>query len=307
MFGKGFLKNAPSFAQLLFLFSTVIFGVIFGQYLFLGFVYIQNGFNAGDMNEFVRHINENAHLMRQSLFFQTLCAFLFPALILSWAFSDDMRHYLHTEQAISGAVVALTILSIVFLMPLLNAILHWTEQIPLPDSLKAFESKISEWEEQAQRMTEMILTTDKYLTFLMNLLIIAVLAAVGEEFLFRGVLQNIFSKVFKNPHAVIWIVGLIFSLIHFQFYGFFARMFLGVYLGYLLYYTKSIWTPVLAHFTNNAISVIGYYSIKDPETLKQIDEIGTGTTSWAAFLSIALFSGCVFLLIRKCKSQHLLS
>ena len=307
MFEKGFLKNTSFFAQILFLSATVIFGMILGQYLFLGFVYIKSGVNAGEINEFVRHINENAQLMRQSLFFQTLCAFLCPALIFSWAFSDDMRHYLHTEQAISGYVVTLTILSIVFLMPFLNAVLYWTEQIPFPDSLKAFELKISEWEELAQRMTEMILTTDKYLTFLMNLLIIAVLAAIGEEFLFRGVLQHIFSKIFKNPHTVIWVVGLIFSLIHFQFYGFFARMFLGIYLGYLLYYTKSIWAPVLAHFTNNAIGVIGYYSIKDPETLKQIDQIGIGETSWTAFLSIALFSGCVFLLIRKCKSQRLLS
>ncbi len=198
-------------------------------------------------------------------------------------------------------------LSVIFLIPFLNAVVYWTQQIPLPESLKAIESMIVQWEEQAQQTLEMVLITDNYLTFLTNLLIIAVFTAIGEEFLFRGVLQRIFGKVFKNPHAVIWTVGIIFSIIHFQFYGFFARAFLGVYLGYLLYYSKSIWIPVLAHFTQNAIGVIGYYSIKDPELMKEIDQIGVGSTSWAALLSLALFSITFALLIKKCKSQDFLS
>ena len=307
MLKKGFLKNTSFYIQLLLLFLSVILGIIFGYHLLHGFLFIQNGFSWDAVNESILHINEDAQLMRQSLFFQTLCGFLFPALILSWSFSDDLRNYLSTEQTISGPVITLTILSIVFLMPFLNAVVYWTQQIPLPDSLKAIGTKITEWEEQAQRMTEMVLITDKYLAFLLNLLIVAVLAAIGEEFLFRGVLQNIFGKIFKNPHVIIWTVGIIFSIVHFQFYGFFARMFLGVYLGYLLYYSKSIWTPILAHFTNNATSVIGYYSIKDPEALEKIDQIGVGTTSWAALVSLVLFSITFVVLVRKCKSQNFLS
>ena len=247
------------------------------------------------------HLTENARLLRQFFFFQTLCGFFFPALILSWLFSNDIRQYLHTEQGFSGGVMMLTILSILFLMPFLNAVVYWTQQtIHFPDIVVRLE-------EQAQQMTTLTLTTDKYFTFLINLLIMAVLAAVGEEFLFRGVLQNIFSKVFKNPHAIIWTVGVIFSFVHFQFYGFFARAFLGVYLGYLLYYSKSIWVPVLAHFTQNAISIIGFYSIRDPELLKKVDEVGVGSTSWVAWISLALFSITFALLIRKCKSQNFLS
>ena len=306
-FEKGFLKNASALQQIFILISAVIFGMIIGQYLFIGFAYVKNGSSISDLNEFILHINENAQLLRQSFFFQTLCAFFLPALILSWLFSDDIRQYLRTEQGFSGMVMMLTVLSIVFLMPFLNAVIYWTQQIPFPDSLKVIESRIAQWEEQARQTTEMILTTDKYLTFLTNLLIIAVFVAVGEEFLFRGVLQNIFSKVFKNPHAVIWTVGIIFSFIHFQFYGFFARAFLGVYLGYLLYYSKSIWVPVLAHFTQNAIGVIGFYSIRDPELLEKIDQVGVGSTSWTALLSLVLFSTTFFLLIRKCKSQDFLS
>ncbi len=305
---KGSLKNSSALRQIFILISVVILGMFVGQYLFIGFAYLKYGAaSLGDLNEFVSHVNENAHLLRQSLFFQTLCAFFFPALILSWLFSDDIRQYLHVEQGFSSGVVILTILSILFLMPLLNASIYWTQQIPFPESLKAVGVKIALLEEQAQQMAAMVLTTDKYLIFLINLFIVAVLTAIGEEFLFRGALQNIFSKIFKNPHAVIWTVGIIFSFVHFRFYGFFARAFLGVYLGYLLYYSKSIWVPILAHFTQNAMGVVSFYSIKDPKLLEKLDHIGTGSTWWVSLLSLILFSATVVWLVRKCKSQNFLS
>jgi len=291
---KGSLKNSSALLQIFILISIVILGMTLGSYLHLGFLFIQNGFSLGEAKESMLHLEENAHLLRQSFFFQTLCGFFFPALILSRFFSDDVQQYLHTERGFSGGTAILAVLSILFLMPLMNAIVYWTQQIPFPESLRAIEAKV-------EQITTMVLTTDKYLTFLMNLLIIAVLTAIGEEFLFRGVLQNIFSKVFKNPHAVIWTVGIIFSFIHFQFYGFFARAFLGVYLGYLLYYSKSIWVPILAHFTQNAMGVISFYSIKDPELLKKIDQVGVGSTSWVSLLSLVLFSATVVLLIKKCR------
>ena len=300
-FRKGFLKNTSFFIQILLLFLIVIFGISFAYYLHCGFLFIQNGFSWSEAKETMLHLDENAQLLRQSFFFQTLCCFFFPALILSWIFSDNVRRYLHTEQGFSSGIMTLTILSVLFLMPFLNAVINWTQQTI------HFPNIIVRLEEQMQQAEGMVLTTDKYLTFLTNLLIIAVFVAVGEEFFFRGVLQNIFSKVFKNPHAVIWTVGIIFSFVHFQFYGFFARAFLGVYLGYLLYYSKSIWIPVLAHFTQNAMGVISFYSIRDPELLKKADEVGVGSTSWVAWVSLALFSITFALLIRKCKSQDFFS
>ena len=303
---KGSLKNSSALLQIFILLSIVLLGINFGDFLYRGFLFIQNGFSWVEAKESMLHISENAQLMRQWFFFQTLFSFFFPALILSWLFGDDVCQYLHTEQGFSGGIMILTVLGVIFLEPFLNAVVYWTQQIPFPDSLKVVETLIAKWEEQAQQMEEMVLTTDKYLTFLTNLLIMAVFVAVGEEFLFRGVLQNIFSKVFKNPHAIIWTVGIIFSFVHFQFYGFFARVFLGAYLSYLLYYSKSIWVPVLAHLTNNAMGVIGFYSIRDPELLKKVDEVGVGSTSWVALVSLALFSITFALLIRKCKSQDFL-
>ena len=302
--GKRIFKNTSFSFQLFMLFLIVILGINLGYSLFWGFLWVKNGFSPEIVDELLRNVGENAQLMRLSLFFQTVCGFFFPALIFARFFSNDIKEYLHTEKGISGSVIVLTILSIILTLPVLNVIVHFTQQISLPESMKVIESKIIEWENQAQHLSEAMLITDKYAAFLMNLLIVAVLAAVGEEFLFRGILQNIFGKVFKNPHVVIWTVAFIFSLVHLQFYGFFARILLGAYLGYLLFYSKSIWLPVLAHFTNNAIGVINYYSIREPETLKEIDQIGVGSTYWVSLVSLILFSVTFAFLIKKCKSQN---
>ncbi len=304
---KGIFKNSSFSFQLFMLLMIILFGMQFGYFLFGGFVWIKNGFSTEIVNELLQNLNGNAHLIRQSILFQSICGFFFPALIFSDFFSDDTKAYLHTEQSVPISVVILAVLGVIFALPVINSIFYFTQQIPFPESMKSMELKIIELENQVQHLNEFILITDNYLTFLMNLLIVAVLAAVGEEFLFRGVLQNIFGKVFKNPHVVIWTVALIFSLVHFQFYGFFARILLGAYLGYLLYYSKSIWLPILAHFTNNAIGVISYYVIKDPKLVEEIDQIGVDSTLWVSLVSLILFSITFALLIRKCKSQRFLS
>lgn len=93
---------------------------------------------------------------------------------------------------------------------------------------------------------------------LFNLLIIALIPAVGEELTFRGVLQQGLSRR-MNPHVAIILAAAIFSFIHFQFYGFLPRMFLGILLGYMFYVSGSLWTSILMHFVNNGTAVVLYY------------------------------------------------
>ena len=85
---------------------------------------------------------------------------------------------------------------------------------------------------------------------------IAVLPAIGEEFLFRGVFMRLFIRWFKNNHAGVWMAAFIFSAIHMQFYGFIPRLLLGAAFGYLFIWTNNIWVPVAAHFVQNATSVV---------------------------------------------------
>ncbi|MDZ7777205.1 MAG: CPBP family intramembrane glutamic endopeptidase [Bacteroidales bacterium] len=89
-----------------------------------------------------------------------------------------------------------------------------------------------------------------------NLLLIAVIPAIGEELFFRGVLQKVFTDWFSNAHAGIIITSVLFSALHMQFFGFLPRFVLGVLFGYYFYWSRSLWLPIFAHFINNGAAVV---------------------------------------------------
>ena len=127
------------------------------------------------------------------------------------------------------------------------------------------------------------------LPILINLVVMAVVPAIGEEFLFRGLLQRLFTSFFKNRHASIWVTAAIFSAIHMQFYGFLPRMMIGAMLGYMLVWSGSIWVPVTAHFINNALAVIFSYINTGGDLNLNPDTLGTTAEQWpASLISIVL-------------------
>jgi membrane protease YdiL (CAAX protease family) len=122
---------------------------------------------------------------------------------------------------------------------------------------------------------------------------IAVLPAVGEELLFRGVIQKLFSKITRSHHWGIWISAILFSALHLQFYGFIPRLLLGAMFGYLLVWSGSLWLPILAHFINNAAAVTALFMIDHGYLNPSIEEFGAGVDDW----HIGLFSLSAGLLI----------
>jgi membrane protease YdiL (CAAX protease family) len=168
------------------------------------------------------------------------------------------------------------ILILIFSIPLISWLQDWNKSIDLPQLFDPLEKSMQASENKAKILTEKLIYYSDIKGFLFALLIIAVLPAIGEEFLFRGITQNEFLSVLKNHHAAIWITGFLFSLLHFQFYGFFPRMLLGVTFGYLYYWSGNISIPMLVHFFNNALTlvVMNLYKQKlipiDPESAESM-------------------------------------
>ncbi|HMR19324.1 MAG TPA: CPBP family intramembrane metalloprotease, partial [Sphingobacterium sp.] len=74
-------------------------------------------------------------------------------------------------------------------------------------------------------------------------------------------------RMLNNHHLAIWITAVVFSAIHFQFYGFFPRLLLGAFFGYMMAWTQNIWVPVVAHFINNAsVTLLAFYFTKQGKT-----------------------------------------
>ena len=161
--------------------------------------------------------------------------------------TSDWRNY------VGGAAIMIAFI------PFMDLIAQWNMEMSLPGGLKQLEQWMRTQEDNASAITASIIMVSSIDKLLLNLLVIAVLPGIAEEFFFRGALQNIFTRIFGNIHLSIWVVGIIFSAIHLQFYGFFPRMMLGVFLGYLLFWTGNIWVPIFVHFLNNASVVVAAF------------------------------------------------
>ena len=173
-------------------------------------------------------------------------------------------------------------LSIAFFMvafPFVNFLAEWNSSIEIPTALGGWmEGKESE----AGKLTELFLHMPNVGLLLFNLLMIAVLPALGEELIFRGIIQKGLMKRF-NAHLAIWIAAALFSAIHLQFFGFVPRLLMGVAMGYLYFWSGNLWYPIIAHFTNNALSIILAYGIQHGSIDPQIETAGLENRVVASF------------------------
>ena len=159
----------------------------------------------------------------------------------------------------AGMLLIASVLLMFISLPVTNQLTTWNEALKLGGVFEPLETWMKNLEDTAAAVTEQMLNVNTIGGLLLNLVVIALIPAVGEELTFRGVLQQALTGKMKNPHVAIILSAAIFSFIHFQFYGFLPRMFLGVVLGYMFYITGSLWTSILMHFLNNGTVVVLYY------------------------------------------------
>ena len=185
----------------------------------------------------------------------------------------------------------LTVAIMCFSLPLINALALWNEGLHLPYFLSSLEDWMRSAENQAMQITEAFLKVDHWSGLLLNILIIGVIPALGEELLFRGVIQKELFSINGKIHLSIWITAFLFSAMHLQFLGFIPRFLIGGLLGYLFYWSGSIWLPILAHFVNNAGAVILSYFINKQSIPKDVEYLGAedGQSSMLVISLLGLF------------------
>ncbi|KAA3650256.1 MAG: CPBP family intramembrane metalloprotease [Bacteroidetes bacterium] len=233
----------------------------------------------------------NVAVLKFLQFFNTLGLFIIPGIIFSYFNYTNRQEELKINRIGKLNDYSLIILLFILLIPIVNYTVKLNELIVLPDFLKSLEDWMKNSEENAKQLTTVFLTMTSIPQLLFNLFLIAVLPAIGEELIFRGILQQTINQNLKNYHIGIWISAALFSAIHFQFYGFFPRILLGAFFGYLLAWSGNLWLPIFAHFINNATGVLTAYFMGSETIESELDQIGTQEGSeYFTLIALLLFA-----------------
>jgi membrane protease YdiL (CAAX protease family) len=189
-------------------------------------------------------------------FLNQLGTFILPVLLYSYFVSAEPMSYLKLTKKPKTIVLSVSFLIIFTILPFINYLEEINQSLQLPELLSGIEEWISDKEQKAAFLTEVIIKTNTFPGLLLNLFIVALVPAIGEELLFRGILLKLMKDITKNAHWAIIISAALFSAFHLQFYGFLPRFTLGLILGYLFIITGNLWVPIFVHFINNAAAVI---------------------------------------------------
>lgn len=273
------IKNATFGTKLLTFALLLIFGLVFSSVLGV-FVLMINGGTITDL--------KNLQII-QTL--SQVVGFLIPAVVYAMLVYEKPFNYLGFNKipiwSLLGIVAMFTII------PFLGMVNDWNDGIVFPESMRAIEEQLRSTQQKSE---EIIKTFISQGTLCSSLLIVALLAAVSEELLFRSVIQKALVKIFKNAHVAIIVTAFVFSAFHMDFFGFFPRFILGVMLGYMFWMSGSIIPSMLMHFVNNATIVMLYYL--NTRGFSDIDAEHFGSTDnilviiLSAITTVAIFVIC---------------
>ncbi|MCX7878824.1 MAG: CPBP family intramembrane metalloprotease [Ignavibacteria bacterium] len=245
-------ENKGSFLTEINLFLYVIIVLIFIFIIYQGigsvFTLVAGGFKEPDVKT-----------MRVILAFSQFMLILAPAVFFTRLRSNDLKTDLRLK-APGPFVLLLSVLGIISVQPLLQGYLtlqeSFIDSVPfLKETLKPLKEIFDTLEESTLK----IVRAYSFSEFLTVVFVISVTPAVCEEVLFRGFVLGNFLKLMK-PFLSVFLSGFLFALYHFQPFNLLPLVALGFYLGYVVYFSGSIWTGVICHFVNNFMASYFLYS-----------------------------------------------
>lgn len=242
-------------------------------------------------------------LLRLSQISSQIFTFTLPPILYAiFVKKDPLKSLGFNKVSIKWLLIGLVL--IFAITPLNSAFAEWNANIKLPESMREIELLMQEMQAAATSIIEQFVNVDSISGLILNLFMIAGLAALGEELLFRSVIQNSLINICKNAHIGIILASMIFSFIHFEFYGFVPRFVLGLILGYMYYYSRSIWVPMAMHFVNNGTIVFIYFLNHKGITNIDVDTFGK-TNLTILILSIIVVIALFWTAIKQFKKEQI--
>ncbi len=291
------IRNYPPYHKLIIFVVIIVISLIFTTLVGALFAIPFYGFDViSKLSELDISNPDNLSVLKYFQIVNQLGLFIFPCLIFAFLVNKNVSEYLKVKRkpVFSSLIIAGLIMLVA--IPVINWLSNINEMVSLPKSLESIENLLKNYEESAEKMTEAFLNVHTLSGLLLNIVMIGIIPAVGEELLFRGVLLRLFNDWTKNCHIAILISAFLFSAMHLQFFGFVPRMLIGVLFGYLFVWTRSLWIPVFAHFINNTFAVIITFLTNKGIINTNLDVVGTRSNDYI-YLIISIIA-VSFLIIR---------
>jgi len=307
MYNEPLIKQFPPYLKLIFLMLIVL--VVLLITLIIGIVAAIPFFGTDILGQFMEmsegSIIDNIPLQKYLQIISQFGTFIFPAILFAFLVNRRVWDYLRLNVKPHLLTIVLASMMIIMVLPFISWLVEINEALRLPEFMSGVEQWMRDSEEQATKLTEAFLNNTSIGGLLINLFMIAFLAAVGEELLFRGVMLRLFKEWTKNTHLAVWLSAILFSALHLQFFGFLPRMVLGVVLGYLFIWSKSLWVPIIVHFVNNAAAVMVSFFYYRGDIKTDVDSFGSTDNTSLIFGSLAITILLLVTIYRYEKREHI--
>ena len=272
---------------------TMLAGLFVSQafgYLVANLVGIDlDGLASGGFSKLTQEPGHEIELLLFQLTYAVVLFIISPLFYLSFINRRTSLEWLDKRPS-AGQLAFMSVLIVVAYLPSSAYLVDWNANIRLPESLSALEEALQAQERALQELTAYFTNFNSIGHLLLAFLVIAIIPGIGEELVFRGLLQRFLTNLSKNPHVGIWVGAFLFSLFHWQFYGLVPRWILGALFGYLYFWSGRLIYPIIAHFTNNAVTLglVFYLQQSKGDGLKGMENVSGEVSIWVALASVGV-------------------
>lgn len=284
--------------------SLLILGVLFiiflgiGQFIGIGIIKIAFNLDLGELQILTTNPEQIENGRMALLYLHALGTILISFIATTYFWNKiiekrDFNFFFQAEH--SNYMLFLLAILVTFISNPLNSVfISLNKQMTLPAGFENLEKILKEKEAFLEQLTKFLVDFQSPLEIIVAVLVMGILTGMGEELLFRGAVQRKFMDWFGNHHAAIWIAAAIFSFVHMQFYGFIPRMLLAALFGYLYYWSGNLWIPIIAHASNNTITVLAMHFTKDMKEAQAMVESNEMMPLPYVFVSLFLTGGILY-------------
>lgn len=266
----GAIANQPEIFQIL-----IAIGVVFGLMLLVqsltelmlsSYYQLSTKVILEDVEGFMTQFGHDLNIFRLAQMINTTVVFGGAAIIMSYFLTKSPFGFFKFNKLANWGSLVFIPFMMIAVLPIAMVVQHFISMISFPEKWLEMQATMG-------ALQKGMLGDASLIIFAINLVMIAVLPAIFEELLFRGVLQRLFIRMTGTPHLGIIITGFVFGLIHMQIINLLPIAILGILLGYLYYWTQNIWFPILAHFFFNGMQAMGYFVATKNQSFNNLEEM----------------------------------